>query len=63
MALATESEEACAANPLKMSQPLRAAYAFMELDGCMPVMHGSQGCTCFGLVLLVRAIRSCSASA
>jgi nitrogenase molybdenum-iron protein NifN len=54
MALVTESKKACAVNPLKMSQPLGAAYAFMGLGSCMPVMHGSQGCTSFGLVLLVR---------
>jgi len=54
MAHVTESRKACAVNPLKMSQPLGAAYAFMGLGSCMPVMHGSQGCTSFGLVLLVR---------
>jgi nitrogenase molybdenum-iron protein NifN len=54
MALVTESKKACAVNPLKMSQPLGAAYAFMGLASCMPLMHGSQGCTSFGLVLLVR---------
>jgi nitrogenase molybdenum-iron protein NifN len=54
MALVSDSKKACAVNPLKMSQPLGAAYAFMGLEGCMPVMHGSQGCTSFGLVLLVR---------
>lgn len=54
MAIVTESKKACAVNPLKMSQPLGAAYAFMGLASCMPLMHGSQGCTSFGLVLLVR---------
>jgi len=54
MAKTVESKKACAVNPLKMSQPLGASYAFMGLDSCMPVMHGSQGCTSFGLVLLVR---------
>jgi len=54
MALVVEPKKACAVNPLKMSQPLGAAYAFMGLGSCMPVMHGSQGCTSFGLVLLVR---------
>ena len=54
MATVTESKKACSVNPLKMSQPLGASYAFMGLDRCMPVMHGSQGCTSFGLVLLVR---------
>jgi len=54
MAIVSESRKACSVNPLKMSQPLGAAYAFMGLDACMPVMHGSQGCTSFGIVLLVR---------
>lgn len=44
-------------NPLKMSQPLGGAMAFMGIDGCMPVFHGSQGCTLFGVVLLVRHFR------
>ena len=46
-----------AVNPLKMSQPLGASYAFLGMNRCMPVMHGSQGCTSFGLVLLVRHFR------
>lgn len=54
MAVVIESKKACAVNPLKMSQPLGASLAFLGLDACMPVMHGSQGCTSFGLVLLVR---------
>ncbi len=54
MAIVVESRKAAAVNPLKMSQPLGAAYAFMGLGACMPVMHGSQGCTSFGLVVLVR---------
>ena len=54
MAHVVEPRKACAVNPLKMSQPLGASYAFMGLQSCMPVMHGSQGCTSFGLVLLVR---------
>lgn len=54
MAIVAESKKACAVNPLKMSAPLGASFAFMGLDATMPVMHGSQGCTSFGLVLLVR---------
>lgn len=54
MAHVVESKKACTVNPLKMSQPLGASLAFLGLDACMPVMHGSQGCTSFGLVLLVR---------
>ena len=54
MANVVETKKACSVNPLKMSQPLGASLAFLGLDSCMPVMHGSQGCTSFGLVLLVR---------
>ncbi|WP_428422147.1 nitrogenase iron-molybdenum cofactor biosynthesis protein NifN [Methylibium sp.] len=54
MAHVVESKKACTVNPLKMSQPLGASYAFMGLESCMPMMHGSQGCTSFGLVVLVR---------
>ncbi|MFZ3139179.1 nitrogenase iron-molybdenum cofactor biosynthesis protein NifN [Polaromonas sp.] len=54
MASVVESKKSCTVNPLKMSQPLGASFAFLGLDACMPVMHGSQGCTSFGLVLLVR---------
>jgi nitrogenase molybdenum-iron protein NifN len=51
------SHKAATVNPLKMSQPLGASYAFLGMNRCMPVMHGSQGCTSFGLVLLVRHFR------
>ena len=54
MATVTVGKKACAVNPLKMSQPIGAALAFMGLRGAMPLLHGSQGCTSFGLVLLVR---------
>lgn len=54
MAIVTQSKKACAVNPLKMSSPLGASYAFLGIDKTMPLMHGAQGCTSFGLVLLVR---------
>lgn len=57
MATVVESKKACSVNPLKMSQPLGASYAFLGMNRCMPLMHGSQGCTSFGLVLLVRHFR------
>ena len=57
MARIVDSKKACTVNPLKMSQPLGSSYAFLGMDACMPVMHGSQGCTSFGLVLLVRHFR------
>lgn len=48
------SKKSCSVNPLKMSQPIGAALAFMGLRRAMPLLHGSQGCTSFGLVLFVR---------
>ncbi len=57
MATVATSKKACSVNPLKMSQPIGAALAFMGLNNCMPVLHGSQGCTAFGLVLFVRHFR------
>ncbi|WP_341992403.1 nitrogenase iron-molybdenum cofactor biosynthesis protein NifN [Azorhizobium sp. AG788] len=54
MAMVVTSKKACAVNPLKMSQPIGGALAFMGLRGSMPLLHGSQGCTSFGLVLFVR---------
>jgi nitrogenase molybdenum-iron protein NifN len=54
MARVTVGKKACAVNPLKMSQPIGGALAFMGLRGAMPLLHGSQGCTSFGLVLFVR---------
>ncbi|WFU71596.1 nitrogenase iron-molybdenum cofactor biosynthesis protein NifN [Bradyrhizobium sp. CB2312] len=54
MAIVTAPTKACAVNPLKMSQPIGGAFAFMGLRGAMPLLHGSQGCTSFGLTLFVR---------
>lgn len=44
-------------NPLKQSQTLGAALAFLGLKGMMPLLHGSQGCTAFAKVILVRHFR------
>ncbi|MFN3920222.1 MAG: nitrogenase iron-molybdenum cofactor biosynthesis protein NifN, partial [Methylohalobius sp.] len=57
MAKVVFSKKACTVNPLKMSQPLGAALAFLGIADAMPLFHGSQGCTSFGLVLLVRHFR------
>lgn len=48
------ARKSASTNPLKSSAPLGAAMAYLGLDGCLPLFHGSQGCTAFGLVLLVR---------
>ncbi len=57
MAIVTTSKKACTVNPLKMSQPLGGMLAFMGVNNAMPLLHGSQGCTSFGLVLFVRHFR------
>jgi len=54
MAKVITPQKACTVNPLKMSQPIGSALAFMGIKNCMPLFHGSQGCTSFGLVLFVR---------
>ncbi|NNM57774.1 nitrogenase iron-molybdenum cofactor biosynthesis protein NifN [Acidocella sp.] len=54
MAIVTTIRKSCTVNPLKMSQPVGGALAFMGLRNTMPLLHGSQGCTSFGLVLFVR---------
>ena len=51
------SKKSCTVNPLKMSQPIGGALAFMGVKNAMPLLHGSQGCTSFGLVLFVRHFR------
>lgn len=57
MAKVILSSKQCTVNPLKMSQPLGAALAFLGVENSMPLLHGSQGCTSFGLVLFVRHFR------
>jgi len=57
MARVTVSQKQCVVNPLRMSQAIGAALAFMGVEKSMPLLHGSQGCTSFGLVLFVRHFR------
>ena len=44
-------------NPLKSSQTIGAALAFLGLERSIPMLHGSQGCTAFGKVFFVRHFR------
>jgi len=57
MAVVEVSAKTVTVNPLKLSQPLGGATAFMGLEGSMPMLHAAQGCTAFALVLLVRHFR------
>lgn len=54
MAIIIPIQKAASVNPLKSSQPLGAAFAFLGVESAMPLFHGSQGCTSFALVLFVR---------
>ena len=57
MTTVTRNKKSVAVNPLKQSPPLGAALAFLGLKGIVPLFHGSQGCTAFAKVLLVRHFR------
>jgi nitrogenase molybdenum-iron protein NifN len=54
MAKIVPVSKAASVNPLKSSQPLGAAFAYLGVEGAVPLFHGSQGCTSFALVLFVR---------
>ncbi|MDR3086650.1 MAG: nitrogenase iron-molybdenum cofactor biosynthesis protein NifN [Azoarcus sp.] len=57
MAEITKTVKPLSVNPLKSSQPLGAALAFLGLARAIPLMHGSQGCTALGKVFFVRHFR------
>ncbi|MBK9018771.1 MAG: nitrogenase iron-molybdenum cofactor biosynthesis protein NifN [Sulfuritalea sp.] len=57
MAEILKRAKALAVNPLKASQPVGAALAFLGLKNAIPMLHGSQGCTAFGKVFFVRHFR------
>lgn len=54
MAKITHRKHALSTNPLKSSAPLGAALAYLGIEGAVPLFHGSQGCTAFAMVHLVR---------
>ena len=49
--------KALSVNPLKSSQTIGAALAFLGLNHAIPMLHGSQGCTAFGKVFFLRHFR------
>jgi nitrogenase molybdenum-iron protein NifN len=57
MAIVTVPNKSLTVNPLKQSQALGASLAFLGLKGTIPLFHGSQGCTAFAKVVLVRHFR------
>ncbi len=44
-------------NPLKHSQAIGAAIAFQGIHNALPIIHGAQGCTFLGKVLLTKHFR------
>lgn len=54
MARLTHPRHALSTNPLKSSAPLGAALAYLGIEKSIPLFHGSQGCTAFAMVHLVR---------
>lgn len=50
-------KKALSVSPVKASQTLGAALAFLGFHRAIPMLHGSQGCTAFGKVFFVRHFR------
>ena len=57
MANIEKRSKALSVSPLKSSQTIGAALAFLGFHRAMPMLHGSQGCTAFGKVFFVRHFR------
>ena len=57
MAEVLKRRKALSVSPLKASQTIGAALAFLGFRRAMPMLHGSQGCTAFGKVFFVRHFR------
>ncbi len=49
--------KALSVSPLKASQTIGGALAFLGFRRAIPMLHGSQGCTAFGKVFFVRHFR------
>ncbi len=57
MAKVIDTKKACAIYPLKLSQPMGAAYCFLGINKSIPILHGSQGCAAFAKTFLTRHFR------
>lgn len=57
MAEISKRSKALSVSPLKASQTIGAALAFLGFRRAIPMLHGSQGCTAFGKVFFVRHFR------
>lgn len=57
MADIIKRKKALSVSPLKASNTIGAALAFLGISRAIPMLHGSQGCTAFGKVFFVRHFR------
>lgn len=57
MAKTRKNRKPLSVEPIKVGQPVGATLAFLGLDRCIPLLHGSQGCTAFGKFYLTRHFR------
>ncbi|OFX12928.1 MAG: nitrogenase iron-molybdenum cofactor biosynthesis protein NifN [Alphaproteobacteria bacterium RIFOXYD12_FULL_60_8] len=57
MATVIKRNKALSVSPLKSSQTIGAALAFLGIERTIPLLHGSQGCTAFGKIFFVRHFR------
>ncbi|TCS39721.1 nitrogenase iron-molybdenum cofactor biosynthesis protein NifN [Reinekea marinisedimentorum] len=57
MAQLLRNKKPLADRPLKTSQATGASLASMGIEGCIPLMHGSQGCGAFAKVFLIQHFR------
>lgn len=57
MAEVLKRSKALSVSPLKASQTIGAALAFLGFRRAIPMLHGAQGCTAFGKVFFVRHFR------
>lgn len=57
MAELVKRNKAMSVSPLKASQPVGGALAFLGMNRAIPMLHGAQGCTAFAKVFFVRHFR------
>jgi nitrogenase molybdenum-iron protein NifN len=54
ISLSKQEHKPLQVNPIKHSQPMGAALAFMGIRNCLPLMHASQGCASYTKVFFTR---------
>ncbi len=54
IALSKHEHKPLQVNPIKHSQPMGAALAFMGIRNCLPLMHAAQGCASYTKVFFTR---------